>query len=88
MKARKLIDGATYDPETLQVLAQAFEEAWSQISHHFDGSLTEEARLRLAHAVLAVGREDSRDRKEVKNAALQVMAMTYREIRQGRKQQR
>jgi hypothetical protein len=35
--------------------------------------------MRLAHAVLVVVREDSNDPEKLKNAALQVMALAYRE---------
>jgi hypothetical protein len=80
MKARQLIEGATYGPETLKVIGKAFDDAWSEIAGHFsrDGLQAQSVRLRLAHAVLAVARDDSRDSDEVKNAALQIMAMNYR----------
>lgn len=80
MKARKLIEGATYGPETLKVIGKAFDEAWSEISGHFsrNGLQAQSARLKLAHAVLAVAQEDSRDSDELKNAALQIMAMNYK----------
>jgi hypothetical protein len=35
MKARKLIDGASFGPETLKVVGQAFDEAWTQIAGNF-----------------------------------------------------
>jgi len=81
MKARKLIEGATYGPETLKVIGKAFDDAWSEISGHFsnNGLHAQSARLKLAHAVLVVARDDSRDPVELRNAALQVMAMNYRD---------
>lgn len=81
MKARKLIEGATYGPETLKVIGKAFDDAWSEIAGHFthNGLQAQSARLKLAHALLAVARDDSRDSDELKNAALQVMAMNYRD---------
>ena len=56
MKARKLIEGATYGPETLKVIGKAFDDAWSEIAGHFthNGLQAQSARLKLAHAVLAV----------------------------------
>jgi len=39
----------------------------------------EDARTRLAHAVLAVAREDSTDAEQLKRDSLQVMALAYRE---------
>lgn len=81
MKARQLIEGATYGPETLRVIGKAFDDAWSEIAGHFahQGPQAQSARLKLAHAVLAVARDDSRDSDELKNAALQIMAMNYRD---------
>jgi hypothetical protein len=81
MKARQLIEGSTYGPETLKVIGKAFDDAWSEIAGHFshNGLQAQSARLKLAHAVLAVARDDSRDSGELKNAALQVMAMNYKD---------
>ena len=53
MKVRRLIEASILDPETLHVVFQAFDDAWSEIAHHFDGH-GEQARLRLAHALLIV----------------------------------
>jgi len=64
VKARRLIESSTFEPETLQIIFKGFDEAWSEISHQFDdtGDTTvEQARLRLAHAVLVVAREGSDD---------------------------
>ena len=81
MKARRLIEGSTYGPETLKVIGKAFDDAWSEIAGHFSptGLQAQSARLKLAHAVLAVARDDSREPEELKNAALQIMAMNYRD---------
>ena len=81
MKARRLIEGSEYGPETLGVLFQAFDSAWGEIAHHFDPTdkeQIEQARMRLAHAVLMVARPRSDDPVVVKNEALQAMAMTGR----------
>ena len=81
MKARDLIEGATYGPETLKVIGKAFDDAWSEIwASTANGELqAQSARLELADAVLAIAREDSCDSDELKNAALQIMAMNSRE---------
>jgi hypothetical protein len=78
MKARRLIESSIYEPETLQTAFKAFDDAWAEIAHHFDGH-AEDARARLAHAVLIVTREDSDDPEQLKNDALQVMALAYRD---------
>lgn len=79
MKARRLIESSAYGPATLKVISKAFDEGWSEIAHHFQGDPSiEDARLRLAHAVLVVARENSDDAERVKKDALQVMALAYR----------
>ena len=81
MKARRLIESSDFPPEALHVMFQAFDEAWAEVSHHFatDEAEKEHARTRLAHAILAVARGDSDNVERLKNEALQVMAMGYRE---------
>ena len=81
MKARKLIDGASYGPDALKVIGQAFDEAWQEIAGNFgnDPQEIEAARLRLAEAVLSVADEDSRDAGALKRGALQRMALDYRD---------
>lgn len=77
MKARRLIEGSLYQPETLQIIIQAFDQGCAEIADHFgtDPRTVEDARTRLAHACLIVSREDSDDPERIKNDALQVMAL-------------
>ena len=77
MKARRLIESADYGPDQLKVLGQAFDEGWAEISSHFDAD-DEKARLRLAHAALAVMREGDIDPQDIKSRALRLMALGYR----------
>jgi len=79
MKARALISAASYGPETLKVIFQAFDVAWAEIAHHFEGHPTQvdAARERLAHAVLAVADEHSKDVHGLKRTALKVLGMSY-----------
>ena len=80
MTARQLIDGASFGPDTLKALGQAFDEAWQEIAPNFGDEQQEidAARLRLANAVLSIADEDSRDVEVLKRAALQRMALDYR----------
>ncbi len=78
MKARRLIESAAFSPETLKVIGKAFDDAWASISDHYRGD-EEDARLRLAHSVLVVAREGSNDPERLKNDALQIMALAYRD---------
>ena len=79
MKARKLIEGAVFDAPTVAVIGEAFDRAWSEIAAQFtsDGDHVERARIRLAHAILAVADEKSRDPERLKRHALEVLALTY-----------
>jgi hypothetical protein len=80
MKARQLIHAASYGPDVLKVLAQAFDEAWLSVAGNFadDPQTVEAARFKLANAVLSVADEDSRDAEAVKRDALEAMAVSYR----------
>ena len=81
MKARQLIDGASFGPDALKAIGAAFDAAWAEIANDFrtDPVEIEAARLRLASAVLSVAFEDSRDVQVLKQAALQRMALDYRQ---------
>ena len=81
MKARQLIDSASYGPEALAAMGQAFDEAWRSIEGNFgsDPRDIEKARYRLATALLSVADEDSRDVEALKRGALEAMALAYRE---------
>jgi len=80
MRARQLIDGASFGPDTLKAVGQAFDQAWVHIAGNFgnDPSDIERARLRLANAMLSVASEDSRDVAVLARAALEAMALGYR----------
>jgi hypothetical protein len=78
MKARRLIDGASFGPATLKVIGQAFDEAWAEIAGNFGPSQVEDARLRLAEALLSIANEDSTDVAALKIGALQAMALDYK----------
>lgn len=83
MKARRLIEGSNFGPETLAILYEAFDTAWVQIAPHFDATdakQIEAARIRLAHAVLVVASEDGNDAAALSNSALQIMALAYKGI--------
>ena len=79
MKARDVIENATYGPTTIRVMGQAFDGAWAEIAGSFDNDpeASEAARLNLANAVLSVTTEDSRDVWTLKEKALQAMAFVY-----------
>ena len=76
MRARKLIEGSTFGPETMRVVSQAFDEAWASIQDQFKGEAKiADARLRLAHAVLVVAHEDIADAERLKSHALELIVL-------------
>ena len=79
-KARNLIDGASFGPEALKAIGEAFDAAWVEISNNFgdEPADVEKARVRLAKAILSIANEDSRDVVVLKRAALQRMALDYK----------
>ena len=80
MRARKLIDGASFGPETVKAMGRAFDQAWAEIAGHFGDSASqiENARLKLAEAMLSVATDGSTDVEALKAGALQAMALDYR----------
>ena len=81
MRARQLIDGASFGPEALKAVGQAFDAAWAEIATNFgtDPEDIDKARYKLATALLSVASEDSRHVDVLKRAALQSFALDYRE---------
>jgi hypothetical protein len=75
VRARQLIDGASFGPDTLKAIGAAFDAAWAEIAGSFgnDPIAIEAARLRLANAILSIASENSRDVEVLRRAALQVM---------------
>jgi hypothetical protein len=81
-KANQFIDGASFGPEALKAMGEAFDMAWREIAGNFsyDRAEVEAVRLKLATAVLAVTSVDSRNARVLKQAALQRMALDYRHL--------
>jgi hypothetical protein len=77
MKVPQRIDGASYGPEALNAMTQAFDQAWPVIARNISQDASEAARARLAKALLSVAAEDSRDVKALKRKALEAMALSY-----------
>ena len=80
MQARALIENASFGPDALKAMGQAFDAAWADIEGNFgeEPERVAAARLKLANAMLSVADNDSRDVRVLKNAALQAMAKDYR----------
>jgi len=80
MKARRLIDGASFGPDTLKVVCEAFDQAWAEIAGNFGNTPIEieSARLRLAEVILSIATEDGTGVAALKARTLQAMALDYR----------
>jgi hypothetical protein len=80
MEARHLIGSASFGPETLKVIIQAFDDAWNSVAADFGTNplAIEAARLKLANVILAIAQSDATNPEQIKRAALQVMAKDSR----------
>ena len=76
MEAQQLIRGASFGPDTVKAIGQAFDLAWTEIeqTHSATEFAKNSARIKLAQAVLSVAREDSRDVNLLREQALKVLA--------------
>lgn len=64
-------DAAPFKPDIIKALKQAFDEAWASIVHSIDPTTVENARLGLAHAIVAhAGLLGTDDLAALKAAAL------------------
>jgi hypothetical protein len=77
MNAHPLIDGTSYGPDALKVLAQAYDDAWAAVAGNFGEGSVEAGRMRLANALLSVANENSRDVETLGRGALEAMALSY-----------
>jgi hypothetical protein len=63
MKARHLIGSASFGPEALKVITQAFDDTWNSIAADFGNNplAIEAARLKLANIILAIAQNEGGD---------------------------
>jgi hypothetical protein len=82
LEAKQFIDGASFGPDVLKVMGDAFESAWAEIANNFSNDLVhvEAALLKLATALLSVASENSRNAHVLCRAALLRMAIIYRHL--------
>jgi hypothetical protein len=80
MRGRQLIDGASFGPEALKAIGEAFDAAWAEIAGNFGNVPVDidNARYRLANALLSAASGGSRDVEVLKRVALERMALDYR----------
>jgi len=78
MEARRLIGSASYGPDTLKALFQAFDEAWAVLAPRYgnDAPAISAGRIRLANIVLSLARNGSGDVDRLRETALQLYQAT------------
>ena len=76
MEPRELIDKASFGPDALKVIYQAFDDAWSEIATDYSrGAEADAARTELAKALLSVASEGSTNSRTLKCLSLALMEM-------------
>jgi hypothetical protein len=75
MKARQLSNDASYGPDALKALFEAFDDAWRKIAPTISTrtNAVEATRLKRADVILGSARADTRDAKQLAEAAVQLM---------------
>ena len=83
MKAKALIGGASFDPQTLKHLYKAFDDAWEQVAPDVSkrGEAIEAARTKLAEVVLELANNGPRDPEKLTEAAVAKMREGPTELR-------
>ena len=78
--AKQLLENASYGPEARKIVFRAFNEAWNSIADNFgdDPPTIQMARVVLANAILNIPHDKITDVEQIKNSALQTMALLYR----------
>lgn len=75
MEALHLINTSSYDPATIKLLGQAFDEVWLIIGDQFGAEGKPAARVRLAHLLLSHARE-GHDLEQLKSLSIEAMSQT------------
>ena len=84
MKARRLIESASYDPEQLKALRKAFDDAWEQIAPEVSTrpAAIEASRMKLAQIVLSLAKNGNlNEPQQLTDAAVQLMQAPPQKLR-------
>jgi hypothetical protein len=71
----------SHDPDTLQLLCRAFDEAWEEVANSYRHMTVEERRTRLALIILELANNGERDLDDIKETALEIMRLKERPAR-------
>jgi hypothetical protein len=82
MKARTLIEGATFEPDQVAVISHAFNLAWARLEPDVGtlGTARDDARLKLAKVVLDVARTNLTTAEQLADEALTIMFAAPRQL--------
>jgi hypothetical protein len=83
MKARKLIADAIYDPDEINAVGKAIDNAWEQVGPQVGKrpEAIEAARLKLAEIVLRLTNDGTRDPQQLTEEAVKVMLANPTELK-------
>ena len=73
MKGRALIEDAAFGPEAIKVNGQALDEAWANTAGNYSDVFREEARLRLASAILSIAKDGNLNVATLKKAGIEAL---------------
>ena len=81
MKARTLIEGASFGPDDLKIIGSAFDMAWEQLQPQIsaDPAVTETARMRLANVILDLA-NNGHPLTQLAEGALRIMETPPRQL--------
>jgi hypothetical protein len=72
-KAQRIMKGATFDPNQLEMAADLFEEVWASVAPDYAASEIENARMRLATVVLDLARDGQLGALQITRTASRLM---------------
>ena len=81
MRARRLIDRASFGPDQLKIIGQAFDATWAQISPSVSSESVEVARLKLANCILGLAKNGILNAEQLTSDALAAMHEPPTELR-------
>src|SRR5262245_59095303 len=75
MKARQSIASASYGPDKLKALGEAFDDAWERVAPHVSkrADAVEAARLTLADIVLGLAKAGHFDAQQLADASVKLI---------------
>jgi hypothetical protein len=78
-KARRMIESATFDPDTLNTLRRAFDEAWAVVAGDYwnNPQSKEDARACLASIMIGLAKDGQLGTDQLKKTAIRLMRQAY-----------